>query len=154
MCHFVLTVWHDNRRQAACNVYVMLYSRFLVHSFNHTVKQACVTENNTAAAAGSGGLQVFGTPFMVALMEKAAWSSIAPHLAPGDSTVGTKVNISHLSATPVGMKVWCECELVDMDRRRLVFEVTAYDERGVIGQGTHERFIINKEKFQSKVDQK
>jgi predicted thioesterase len=52
------------------------------------------------------------------------------------------------------MKVWCECELVDMDRRRLVFEVTAYDERGVIGQGTHERFIINKEKFQSKVDQK
>ena len=75
-------------------------------------------------------------------------------IAEGDGTVGTLVNVTHSSATPVGMKVWCECELVEVDRRRLVFNVPAYDERGVIGQGTHERFMINKEKFQSKVDQK
>ena len=113
-----------------------------------------VHAGNTAQAACSGALPVFGTPFMCALMEKAAWTSIAPYLSEDEGTVGTKLNISHDSASPVGMKVWCECELVDMDRRRLVFEVTAYDERGVIGQGTHERFIINKEKFQSKANLK
>lgn len=113
-----------------------------------------VTENNTAAAAGSGGLQVFGTPFMVALMEKAAWSSIAPHLAPGDSTVGTKVNISHLSATPVGMKVWAESEVTLVDGKRIELTITAYDEKGLIGEGTHERFIVTDERFQAKTNRK
>ena len=113
-----------------------------------------VTENNTAAAAGSGGLQVFGTPFMVALMEKAAWSSIAPHLAPGDSTVGTKVNISHLSATPVGMKVWAESEVTLVDGKRIELTISAYDEKGLIGEGTHERFIVTDERFQAKTNRK
>ena len=113
-----------------------------------------VTENNTAAAAGSGGLQVFGTPFMVALMEKAAWASIAPHLAPGDSTVGTKVNISHLSATPIGMKVWAESEVTLVDGKRIELNISAYDEKGLIGEGTHERFIVTDERFQAKTNRK
>lgn len=113
-----------------------------------------VTHELTAARVGSGLVEVYATPMMIALMEKTCATAVEPFLAEGDGTVGTLVNVTHSAATPVGMKVWCECELVDMDRRRLVFEVTAYDERGVIGQGTHERFIINKEKFQSKVDQK
>lgn len=113
-----------------------------------------VTEKNTAAAAGSGGLQVFGTPFMVALMEKAAWASIAPHLAPGDSTVGTKVDISHLSATPIGMKVWAESEITLVDGKRIELTVSAYDEKGLIGEGTHERFIVTDERFQAKTNRK
>lgn len=113
-----------------------------------------VTENNTAAAAGSGGLQVFGTPYMVALMEKAAWASIAPHLAEGESTVGTKVNISHLSATPVGMKVWAESEITLVDGKRIELKVAAYDEKGLIGEGTHERFIITDERFLAKTARK
>ena len=113
-----------------------------------------VTENNTAAAAGSGGLQVFGTPFMVALMEKAAWASIAPHLNPGDSTVGTKVNISHVSATPIGMKVWAESEVTLVDGKRIELKISAYDEKGLIGEGTHERFIVTDERFQAKTNRK
>lgn len=113
-----------------------------------------VTENNTAAAAGSGGLQVFGTPYMVALMEKAAWASIAPYLAEGESTVGTKVNISHLSATPVGMKVWAESEITLVDGKRIELKVAAYDEKGLIGEGTHERFIITDERFLAKTARK
>ena len=113
-----------------------------------------VTHELTAAKVGSGLVEVYATPMMIALMEKTCAATVEPYLAEGDGTVGTLVNVTHSSATPVGMKVWCECELVEVDRRRLVFNVTAYDERGVIGQGTHERFIINKEKFQSKADQK
>ena len=113
-----------------------------------------VTENNTAAAAGSGGLQVFGTPYMVALMEKAAWASIAPHLAEGESTVGTKVNISHLSATPVGMKVWAESEITLVDGKRIELNIAAYDEKGLIGEGTHERFIVTDERFLAKTARK
>jgi len=78
-----------------------------------------VTEHNTATAACSGALPVFGTPFMCALMEKAAWTSITPHLAEGESTVGTRLNISHLSATPVGAKVWAESEVTAVDGKRL-----------------------------------
>lgn len=113
-----------------------------------------VNQNNTAQAACSGALTVFGTPFMVALMEKAAWTSIAPHLAPGDSTVGTKLNISHLSATPVGMKVWAESEITLVDGKRIELKVSAYDEKGLIGEGTHERFIVTDQRFLSKAARK
>ena len=113
-----------------------------------------VTEQNTAICAGSGTLPVFATPFMCALMEKAAWTSIAPHLAEGESTVGTKLNISHDSASPVGMKVWAESTLTEIDGRRLVFEVRAFDACGPIGQGTHERFIIRRQRFLEKVEAK
>lgn len=113
-----------------------------------------VTEQNTAQAACSGALPVYGTPFLAALMEQAAWRSIAPHLEAGESTVGTKLNISHLSATPVGMKVWAETEVTQVDGRRIVLSVAAYDAAGKIGEGTHERFIVTDERFLSKAARK
>ena len=109
--------------------------------------EALVTQANTAEAACSGALPVFGTPFLCALMEEAAWKSIAPHLEAGQSTVGTRLDISHDSATPVGMKVWAESEVTQVDGRRIELKVAAYDEKGPIGQGTHQRFIVQDEKF-------
>ena len=109
--------------------------------------EALVTQANTAEAACSGALPVFGTPFLCALMEEAAWKSIAPHLEPGQSTVGTRLDISHDAATPVGMKVWAESEVTQVDGRRIELKVAAYDEKGPIGQGTHQRFIVQDEKF-------
>ena len=116
--------------------------------------ETVVSDSNTAQAACSGALPVFGTPFMCALMEEAAWKSIAPHLEPGQSTVGTKLDITHDSATPVGMKVWAESEVTQVDGKRLVLKVAAYDEKGPIGQGTHERFIITDERFLAKCAKK
>lgn len=113
-----------------------------------------VNEANTAAAACSGALTVYGTPYMIGLMEKAAWTSIAPHLAPGESTVGTKLDVAHLSATPLGMKVWAESEVTLVDGKRIELTVTAYDEKGLIGQGTHERFIVTDERFLAKTARK
>jgi predicted thioesterase len=91
---------------------------------------------------------------MIALMEKAAWSSIAPLLPPGDSTVGTKLDVSHLSATPVGLKVWAESEITLVDGKRIELKVSAYDEKGLIGEGTHERFIVTDERFLAKAARK
>lgn len=113
-----------------------------------------VSEKNTAQAACSGALPVFGTPFMCALMEEASWKSIAPHLEPGQSTVGTKLSVSHDSASPVGIKVWAESEVTLVDGKRIELKVAAYDEKGLIGQGTHERFIITDERFLSKTAKK
>ncbi len=113
-----------------------------------------VDETNTAAAVGSGDLQVFSTPMMIALMEETCAACVAPHLDEGMTTVGTKVNITHTSATPLGMQVYCECVLERIDGRRLEFSVKAFDERGLIGEGEHERFIVNAEKFQLKTDSK
>ncbi len=116
--------------------------------------ETVVTDANTAQAACSGALPVFGTPFMCALMEEAAWKSIAPHLEPGQSTVGTRLEVSHDSATPVGMKVWAETEITEVDGKRLVLTVAAFDERGPIGRGTHERFIVTDERFLAKCAKK
>ena len=113
-----------------------------------------VSERNTATAACSGALPVYGTPFMVALMEKAAWASIEPHLADGESTVGTKLDVAHLSATPVGMKVWAQSEVTLVDGKRIELKVAAYDEKGLIGEGTHERFIVTCDRFLAKAGRK
>lgn len=117
-------------------------------------EEVTVTDKNTAKTMGSGTLNVFATPSMTALMEQTAWKSVAPYLEEGDGTVGTLLNITHDAPTPLGMKVWCESELTGIDGRRLVFHVTAYDEKGKIGEGTHERFIVHNEKFQAKADKK
>ncbi|MDP3447228.1 MAG: thioesterase family protein [Eubacteriales bacterium] len=113
-----------------------------------------VTSENTARALGSGELDVFATPSMIALMEFCAAESVLPLLPAGSSTVGTRLDIKHLSATPVGMMVRCETELIEIDRRRLVFFCRAYDDAGLIGEGTQERFIVNDAKFMEKVAQK
>ena len=117
-------------------------------------QETTVTEANTALAVGSGTLQVFATPAMIALMEKTAWESVAAFLEDGEGTVGTQLNVAHLSATPLGMTIRCESELIEVDGRKLTFKVAAYDETGLIGEGTHERFIVKNEKFQSKADSK
>ena len=113
-----------------------------------------VVYENTATAVGSGVLEVFATPCMLALMEKTACDSVIPYLEEGNGTVGTEVNIKHVAATPIGMTVRCESELIEVDGRRLVFTVAAYDDAGIIGEGTHERFIVNNEKFQTKTNNK
>ncbi len=113
-----------------------------------------VVYENTATAVGSGVLKVFATPSMLALMEKTASESVQPYLEEGWGSVGTEVNIRHTAATPIGMTVRCESELVEVDGRRLVFEVKAYDDAGLVGEGTHERFTVNNVKFQGKADAK
>lgn len=113
-------------------------------------QEITVTPELTAQAMGSGELEVFATPAMIALAEKTAWMSVAGELEEGSGTVGTIMNMAHLSPTPIGGKVWCESELTQIDQRRLVFQITAYDKTGKIGEGTHERFIINNERFLSK----
>ena len=113
-----------------------------------------VTNDNTAAAAGSGTLPVFATPWMAALMEQAAQTSLQPYLNEGESSVGTRLSIDHLSATPVGLKVWAESEVTAVDGRKIWLDVAAYDEAGLIGKGTHERFIIAAERFLAKAEAK
>ena len=113
-----------------------------------------VTEKNTAAALGSGGLGVFATPTMIAMMEGAALSAVGPLLPPGWSTVGTELNVKHLSATPVGMKVSAKAELLKVDGKALSFKVEAFDEAGKIGEGTHGRYIVECEKFLAKTEGK
>ena len=113
-----------------------------------------VTEYMTARVMGSGTLDVFATPSMIALIEETAWRSVAPQLESGMATVGTLLNVAHVAPTPVGMTVKCETELTEVDGRCLVFSVKVSDECGEIGRGTHERFIINEEKFQKKADAK
>ena len=109
-----------------------------------------VTEARTAAEMASGGLPVYATPRMTAMMENAAWTSVQPHLEEGSTTVGTRLEISHVSASPVGAHITVESELTGIDGRRLIFDVKAYDDKGLIGEGTHERFIIKADKFMAR----
>ena len=112
-----------------------------------------VTEKLTAKEMGSGELAVYATPAMIALMET-AYKSVTAELEDGMGTVGTLMNVKHVSASPVGMEITCETELTEVDGRRLVFTVKAYDTKGLIGEGVHERFVIVNEKFQAKTDSK
>lgn len=118
------------------------------------LQEITVTESDTAAVYGSGSLEVFGTPAMIALMEKTALNSIVPYLDETEGSVGTALDVKHTAATPVGMKVTCESELVEVDRKRLVFRLSVRDEAGPIGEGTHERFVIDNEKFMEKANGK
>ncbi len=113
-----------------------------------------VTEELSALSMGSGTLRVFATPAMIALIEETCWRSVAQQLEEGQGTVGTLLNVKHLAPTPLGMTVKCESELIEVDGRRIVFSVNVYDETGLVGSGTHERFIINESKFQAKANSK
>lgn len=118
------------------------------------VQTIVVTEQQTAKHLGSGELAVFATPCMIALMENTAYRSVQPCLEPGQGTVGTLLNVKHLAATPVGMEVRCETKLIEVDRKRLVFEVKAFDACGLIGEGVHERFIVDNQRFMQKAGSK
>lgn len=113
-----------------------------------------VTDGNTAAAYGSGLLPVFATPALIALMEKTCWTSVADALEEGHGTVGTYIDVKHTAPTPVGLTVTCESELTAIDARKLTFIVRAYDEKGPIGEGTHERFVIDNARFLKKANEK
>ena len=116
--------------------------------------ECTVTEANTAAAAGSGLVPVFATPYMIALMEGAAVNALAPCMAPGESTVGTRLEVTHDAATPVGMRVWAEAEVTAVDGRRITLAVRAFDEAGQIGAGVHERFAIDVARFLDKTQRR
>lgn len=116
--------------------------------------ETIVTQEKTAKAMGSGELAVYATPAMIALMEETAYKSVASELEEGSGSVGTLMNVKHLAASPVGMKITCKTELTEVDGRKLTFRVEAYDEAGLIGEGIHERFVIINDKFQKKADGK
>ena len=117
-------------------------------------KEYVVTKELTAAAVGIGLLEVYGTPYMIALMEETCHTSVEEFLEDGQGTVGISIEIKHTAATPVGMKVWCESELIEVDGKRMVFSLKTFDEVGPIGEGTHQRFIIDNEKFMRKTQAK
>lgn len=116
--------------------------------------ETIVTDSLTAAIAKSGGLPVYATPFMIALMEEASAGLIQPYFEKGITSVGTMVNIQHLAATAVGATVKATAKLVDFDGRKFCFEIEAYDNAGLIGKGTHERFSVKSEKFMAKCQER
>ena len=110
-----------------------------------------VSAANTATTLGSGDMDVFATPAMVALMENAAMLAVRDHLPEGSATVGTQISTSHLKASPLGASITASAELIEVDGRRLTFAVKAWDEKGTIGEGTHTRFVVDRERFLSKL---
>lgn len=112
--------------------------------------ETVVNDTNVAAAVGSGALPVFSTPHMIALMEKASMDAVAPCLEENQGTVGIKLDVAHLAATPIGMTVRAESELIEIEKRVLTFRVTAYAGEELIGEGTHQRCIIFNDRFMEK----
>ena len=108
-----------------------------------------VTEKNTAKAVGSGNLDVFSTPMMIALMEQAACKCL--NLEPGQSSVGTQINVAHTAASPLGATITAAATITQVEGRKVSFTITAHDDKNQIGNGTHERFIIDAERFMSKL---
>lgn len=113
-----------------------------------------VTDENTAIKYGSGAANVFATPAMIGLMENASINSVDSYLPKGYATVGTKVEIRHTAATPIGMEVVAHSELLEIDGLKLRFKIDAYDEKEKIGEGTHTRYIIKWDEFSKKVESK
>ena len=113
-----------------------------------------VTGSNVAKEMGSGDVEVFATPAMVALMEGAAIESIKPCLKAGETSVGVRIDVSHLAATPIAMKIRAEATLEKVDGRRLFFHVAAYDDKEKIGEGNHERVIVQRDRFLAKAQAK
>lgn len=113
--------------------------------------ETMVDESNVASSVGSGLLDVFSTPSMIALMEKACKESVAPFLDEGQGTVGIRLEVDHLAATPIGQRVWVDSELIAVDKRILTFAVTAWSEKEKIGEGIHKRCVILNDRFLEKM---
>ena len=113
-------------------------------------EEIVVEHKDTAAVYGSGALEVFATPAMIAMMEMTSLKCVADKIGEENTTVGIAVNIKHLKASPVGHTIRCDAKVVEVDRKRLVFEVRCFDGSELVGEGTHERFVVNSAKFMSK----
>ena len=112
-----------------------------------------VEHKDTAAVYGSGSLEVFATPAMIALMEKTCLEAVNSKIGEGNTTVGISVNIKHLKASPTGALIRCDAKLIDVDRKRLVFEVQCFEGNTLIGEGVHERFVVDSDMFMAKLQQ-
>jgi len=117
-------------------------------------KSITVTEEYAARHLAGKGIQLFSTPSMVRLMEECALEGVLPYLQPNQNTVGIRVDVRHLAATPVGMKVTARCTLMEIDRRRLVFQAEVFDELDRVGEGVNERFIVDREKHEQRIAEK
>jgi len=113
-----------------------------------------VTDKNTAKAVGSGSLDVFATPMMIALMEEAACKCLADDLEPGQTSVGTQINVAHTAASPIGATICAMATVIAVNGRKVTFTVTANDGENEIGSGVHERFIIDAERFMNKLERR
>ena len=121
-------------------------------SVGATLKRTMTVGNeHLASRVGSGGLDVFATPSMIAFMEGTALQVAQEFLPETSSTVGTLVNVKHVKASPLGATITCEATITEVDGRRLVYDVKAFDDHGLIGEGTHERFVVDCAKFMAKV---
>ena len=136
-----------NQRELAYETYIKMGGNTMLTVGMKGTMERMVTDQNTAAF-------MLTTPAMIALMEHTSRRIVQEHLAEGQTTVGTRVDIRHVSASPVGMQVRCESELIKVDGRALTFSVKCFDDAGLIGEGEHDRFIIDKERFQAKADAK
>ncbi|MBD3276734.1 MAG: hypothetical protein GF388_00390 [Candidatus Aegiribacteria sp.] len=124
-----------------------------LNDIEYTIERT-VQQSMTASALGSGGVDVLATPYMILLFEQAARDSVQEHLPEGYTTVGTQVNIKHLSATPVDEKVTVTARVSDTNGRRIYFQVEARDEHQLIGIGKHERFLVNLDKFMNRLEER
>jgi predicted thioesterase len=127
-------------------------NQFMDISVGATLKRTMTVGNeHLASRVGSGGLDVFATPSMIAFMEGTALQVAQEFLPETSSTVGTLVNVKHVKASPLGTTITCEATITEVDGRRLVYEVKAFDNNGLIGEGIHERFVVDCAKFMAKV---
>ena len=113
-----------------------------------------VADEHTAPSVGSGAIHVLATPVMINLFEAAALAACEALLPAGHQSLGTKLNVSHVAATPVGMRVNATAIVTSVEGRNIYFHVSAYDERDLIGDGTHERVVVNVERFDKRVQEK
>jgi predicted thioesterase len=134
--------------------YAKLDQEFHIQTGLCAAVETIVAAKDTAIKFGSGAISVFATPSMIALMEKAALSAVDLHLPKGYATVGTRIEVEHIAATPVGMKVRADAELIEINGRALTFKVRAFDENEMIGEGVHQRYIVNIERFLNKANSK